>query len=84
MGRRCCRHAVLGAVHGVDHRPWGDIEPGGTYTDCLGDTLDIIGGQLSMNSECEIAGIIETSDGTIYVERGSIGEGRLFFAKTEQ
>ena len=37
-----------------------------------------------MNGDCEIAGTIETTSGTIYVERGSIGSDRLFFAKTEE
>ena len=63
--------------------PNGLIQPGGTYTDYLGESANVTGGQLTMNSECEIAGTIETSEGTIYVERGSIGEGRLFFANTQ-
>lgn len=66
---------------GLTIAPGGNITPGGTYTDALGDTLNITGGELSVNTECEIAGTIETSDGTISVERGSIGENGLFFDK---
>ena len=64
--------------------PTGLIEPGGTYTDFIGETSDITGGQLTMNGDCEIQGTIETTSGTVSVQRGAISENKLFFDKVAQ
>jgi hypothetical protein len=61
----------------------GLIASEGTYTTCMGETSSVIGGQLTMNGDCELAGTIETSECTIYVERGAIGGNQLFLGVSE-
>jgi hypothetical protein len=52
----------------------GVIQPAGTYTDTVGDSAEITGGQLTISAGCMIEGAIETSAGTVWVERGGIVE----------
>ena len=44
----------------------------GKYLDCLDRQWKIIGGQLTILSNCVIEGTIETSERTLYIERGAI------------
>ena len=62
----------------------GFIQAEGTYfTTRTGETSDVTGGQLTMNANCEIEGTIETSNGTVYVERGAVAGDRLYLGVPE-
>jgi hypothetical protein len=59
----------------------GFIAPQGTYTDFMGDMADVTGGQLTISADCVVEGTIDTSTGTLHVERGGIVENRLILDK---
>lgn len=61
--------------------PSGFIEAQGTYTDCMGWTADITGGQLTISSDCVVQGTIETSIGSLPVERGGVVMDQLILDK---
>ena len=62
----------------------GFVQAGGTYTNCLGESTEITGGQLIISAGCVIEGTIETSEGTVSVERGGIAEqGHLVLGRPE-
>jgi hypothetical protein len=58
----------------------GSIEAG-TYTNFMGQTADVTGGQLTISSDCVVQGTIETSSGSLDVERGGIIADQLILDK---
>ena len=64
--------------------PDGTITKGKHLEDCLDDKkYKITGGQLFISSGCIVEGTLETSDGTLYIERGGIAGDELVLDRAE-
>lgn len=75
LGQQCWEKCTL--TIGAD----GVIEAGSIYEDCCLESSEIIGGQLSLSSNCVIEGTIETSNGSLYLDFGSIVGEELILRK---
>jgi hypothetical protein len=77
MGDNCWEECSLTIAYD------GTIDAGGTYFNCLGDTLDITGGELIISGECVVQGHIDTSNGTVSIFTGAIVGDELVLGKTQ-